>query len=189
MVYLACYRQHADWNMDQWVTVLFNDESSFSRDAESQRTFICREPGTGYLHSNVHEIENYGGKAQCSNFGGVCASEFILMDNNARPYRAPLLLNEFLESENIHRMDWPARFSDLNPIEQVLDSLGRQLPLAPYSSDLVPKDYHLFLALQNFKSDKNLESREDSENQLHEVFDNKSQDFYDRGNMKLPFKW
>ncbi|GFU19770.1 histone-lysine N-methyltransferase SETMAR [Trichonephila clavipes] len=31
----------------------------------------------------------------------------------------------------------------------------------PYSPDLVPRDYHLFLALQNFLSDKKLGSRED----------------------------
>ncbi|GFU38623.1 histone-lysine N-methyltransferase SETMAR [Trichonephila clavipes] len=34
----------------------------------------------------------------------------------------------------------------------------------PYSPDLAPSDYHLFLALQNFQSYKKLESREDCEN-------------------------
>ncbi|GFS99459.1 transposase [Trichonephila clavipes] len=34
----------------------------------------------------------------------------------------------------------------------------------PYSPDLAPSDYHLFLLLQNFLSDKILESREDCEN-------------------------
>ncbi|GFV66098.1 hypothetical protein TNCV_1649101 [Trichonephila clavipes] len=43
------------------------------------------------------------------------------MDNKARPHRA-LLVDEFLESEDIHRMDWPGRDSDLsnladNPVE------------------------------------------------------------------------
>ncbi|GFS87632.1 histone-lysine N-methyltransferase SETMAR [Trichonephila clavipes] len=33
----------------------------------------------------------------------------------------------------------------------------------PYSLDLAPSDYHLFLALQNFLSDKKLGSREDCE--------------------------
>ncbi|GFX27928.1 histone-lysine N-methyltransferase SETMAR [Trichonephila clavipes] len=34
----------------------------------------------------------------------------------------------------------------------------------PYSPDLAPNDYHLFLAFQNFKSDKKLGSREEYEN-------------------------
>ncbi|GFT51784.1 histone-lysine N-methyltransferase SETMAR [Trichonephila clavipes] len=34
----------------------------------------------------------------------------------------------------------------------------------PYSSDVAPRDYHIFLALKNFLSDKKLGSREDYEN-------------------------
>ncbi|GBM02755.1 hypothetical protein AVEN_40822-1 [Araneus ventricosus] len=48
------------------------------------------------------------------------------MDDNARPHRA-LLIDEFLESEDIRRMDWPARSPDLNPIEHVWDALGRAI--------------------------------------------------------------
>ncbi|GFW71882.1 putative transposable element [Trichonephila clavipes] len=55
-----------------------------------------------------------------------------------------------------------------------------------YSPDLAPSDYHLFLALQNFLSDKKLESREDCENRLLDVFANKGQDFYERGIMTTP---
>ncbi|GFW81933.1 transposable element Tc3 transposase [Trichonephila clavipes] len=34
---------------------------------------------------------------------------------------------QLLESEDIERMDWPARSPDLNPIEHVRDFLGRRL--------------------------------------------------------------
>ncbi|GFS66179.1 transposable element Tcb2 transposase [Trichonephila clavipes] len=37
-------------------------------------------------------------------FRGACGPEFILMDDNARPHRA-LLVDEFLKSEDIRRMD------------------------------------------------------------------------------------
>ncbi|GBN24069.1 hypothetical protein AVEN_27890-1 [Araneus ventricosus] len=41
-------------------------------------------------------------------FRGAVDPEFILMVDNAGPHRA-LLVNEFLESEDICRMDCPAR--------------------------------------------------------------------------------
>ncbi|GFT83890.1 histone-lysine N-methyltransferase SETMAR [Trichonephila clavipes] len=47
----------------------------------------------------------------------------------------------------------------------------------PYSPDLASNDSHLFLALQDFLSDKKLGSREDCKNQLLEFFANKGQDF------------
>ncbi|GFT75816.1 HTH_Tnp_Tc3_2 domain-containing protein [Trichonephila clavipes] len=40
--------------------VLFTDESRFSLNTDSHRAFIRREPGTGYLPSNVREIDNCG---------------------------------------------------------------------------------------------------------------------------------
>ncbi|GBN76633.1 hypothetical protein AVEN_218485-1 [Araneus ventricosus] len=60
-VHLASCKEHRDWSMDQWVTVLFTDESRFSLNTNSRRTFIWREPGTRYLSSNVCEIDHYGG--------------------------------------------------------------------------------------------------------------------------------
>ncbi|GFU22624.1 transposase [Trichonephila clavipes] len=59
----------------------------------------------------------------------------------------------------------------------------------PYSPDLTPSDDHVFLALQNFLSDKKLGSSEDCENRLLELYANKDQYFYDRGIIKLPLKW
>ncbi|GBL83507.1 hypothetical protein AVEN_53740-1 [Araneus ventricosus] len=147
--------------MDQWATILFTDESRFSLNTDSRRTFIWREPGTRYIPSNAHKIDHYGrgglmvwlgimldGRTplhvfeggtvtgvRCKDeilepyvrlFRGAVGPEFILMDDNARPHRA-LLVNEFLESEDIRRMDWPARFPEHNPIEQVGDALGRAI--------------------------------------------------------------
>ncbi|GFW68222.1 DDE_3 domain-containing protein [Trichonephila clavipes] len=60
-------------------------------------------------------------------FPGVhVAPEFILMDNNTRPHE-DLLIDEFLKSENIRRMDLPARSPDLNPIEHAWETLGRAI--------------------------------------------------------------
>ncbi|GFY11470.1 histone-lysine N-methyltransferase SETMAR [Trichonephila clavipes] len=43
----------------------------------------------------------------------------------------------------------------------------------PYSLDLVPSKYHLFLALQNLLSDKKLGSRKECENRIPEFFTRK----------------
>ncbi|GBN66331.1 hypothetical protein AVEN_161301-1 [Araneus ventricosus] len=44
-------------------------------------------------------------------FRDAVGPEFILMDYNERPHRT-LLVDELLESEDILRMDWPARSPD-----------------------------------------------------------------------------
>ncbi|GFX80736.1 transposable element Tc3 transposase [Trichonephila clavipes] len=38
-----------------------------------------------------------------------------------------LLIDDFLETENIQHMSWPANSPDLNPIEHASDMLGRQI--------------------------------------------------------------
>ncbi|GFV73867.1 transposable element Tcb2 transposase [Trichonephila clavipes] len=53
--------------------------------------------------------------------------DFILMDDNCRPHSANLV-EDFLFEEGIVRMEWPARSSDMNPIEHVWDALGRRVP-------------------------------------------------------------
>jgi hypothetical protein len=42
----------------------------------------------------------------------------MLMHDNARPHIAQIV-NEYLDAVEIHRMIWPARTPDLNPIEHV----------------------------------------------------------------------
>ncbi|XP_012524787.1 histone-lysine N-methyltransferase SETMAR-like [Monomorium pharaonis] len=50
---------------------------------------------------------------------------------------------------------------------QKLRQLGWEVLMhPPYSPNLAPSDYHLFLSLQNFFGDKKLSSREDCENLL-----------------------
>ncbi|GFU28802.1 transposable element Tc1 transposase [Trichonephila clavipes] len=57
-------------------------------------------------------------------FRGACDPQLVLMDDNARLHRA-LLVDEFLESQDIRRMDWAARSPYLNPIGYVWDALSR----------------------------------------------------------------
>ena len=57
-------------------------------------------------------------------FRGTVGLEFIFMDNNVRAHGA-LIIDEYLESEDIQRMAWPANSRDLNRIEHAWDALGR----------------------------------------------------------------
>ncbi|GFX07088.1 transposable element Tc3 transposase [Trichonephila clavipes] len=59
-------------------------------------------------------------------FRGAVGPDFIFRDDNAPCHRA-VLIDDFLETENIQRMPWPANSPYLNLIEHVRDVLGRQI--------------------------------------------------------------
>ncbi|KFM73940.1 Transposable element Tcb1 transposase, partial [Stegodyphus mimosarum] len=51
-------------------------------------------------------------------FRCAMGSQFVFMDDNARPHRANIV-SECLQSEDITRMNWPGFSPDLNPVEHV----------------------------------------------------------------------
>lgn len=51
---------------------------------------------------------------------------FLFMQDNARPHRARSV-EEFLNEQNIERIEWPARSPDLNPIEHIWDQLKKRI--------------------------------------------------------------
>ncbi|GFW43160.1 transposable element Tcb2 transposase [Trichonephila clavipes] len=62
----------------------------------------------------------------CVLFRDAMGLQFLFMDDNA-PCHRTVAAEQLLESEDIERMDWPARSPDLNPIEHVWDFLGTRL--------------------------------------------------------------
>jgi transposase len=59
-------------------------------------------------------------------FAPFIGNDSILMHDNARPHIAQIV-NEYLDTVEIHHMIWPARSPNLNPIEHVWDMVGRRV--------------------------------------------------------------
>ncbi|GFX51433.1 transposable element Tcb2 transposase [Trichonephila clavipes] len=59
-------------------------------------------------------------------FRSAFGPDFIFMDDNA-PCHRTVLIDDFLETENIQRISWLANSLDLNPIKHVWDILERKI--------------------------------------------------------------
>jgi histone-lysine N-methyltransferase SETMAR len=93
------------------------------------------------------------------------AREVFFLHDNARPHVA------MATKEKLTELGWTV------------------LPHPPYSPDLAPTDYHLFLSLANSLSNRNFNDESGLKHYIQTFFDSKSPDFYSSGIRKLPIKW
>ncbi|XP_065664430.1 histone-lysine N-methyltransferase SETMAR-like [Hydra vulgaris] len=89
----------------------------------------------------------------------------VFHQDNARPHTAKI------SRETLARLQWEI------------------LTHPPYSPDLAPSDYHLFLALDNHMRNQQFQKREDLENELIQFFSYQTQDFYKNGIYQLVSRW
>jgi hypothetical protein len=59
-------------------------------------------------------------------FASFIGDNFIFKHDNSRPYNVRIM-SEYLDEVGIVSMQWPARSQDLNPIENVWDTIGRRV--------------------------------------------------------------
>ena len=74
--------------------------------------------------------------------------------------------------------------------QQKIEQLGWEvLPHPPWSPDLAPSDYHLFLSLNNYLCNKHYEDFDELKSDLTAFFESKPGSFYRRGIELLPERW
>lgn len=98
---------------------------------------------------------------------GLFKGRPLLQQDNARPH-----VSEMTRNYIRHELGWEL------------------LPHPPYSPDIAPSDYHLFLSLKNFLRGKRFKNDDELQNCLGQYFASKmGTDFYERGLKKLPGRW
>ncbi|GFX79187.1 transposable element Tcb2 transposase [Trichonephila clavipes] len=140
-------REHHNWTEQDWVCVLFSDESRFSLSSDCRRQLIWRESGTAYRPENIQEKDRYptcsimvwagimiNGRTRLHVVANGTTTGQRYIDEVLLPHVHLFRGADCLDSEGIQRLVWPARSPDLNPIENVWDALGRQVAGRNYPS-------------------------------------------------------
>ncbi|GFW80378.1 transposable element Tcb1 transposase [Trichonephila clavipes] len=119
---LKWYREHGNWTVFDRRNVMFTDESRFALEPDGKRIRIWRYridlhifkrgfvTAVRYIDEVLEPIVRL--------YAAAVGPTFVLMDDYARPHR-PDIVDDYLESEEIARMAWPAYSPDLNPIENL----------------------------------------------------------------------
>ncbi|GFW07078.1 transposable element Tcb2 transposase [Trichonephila clavipes] len=115
-------REYHNWTEQDWACLLFSDESRFSLSSDCRRQLIWRESGTAYRPENIQEKDRY---PTCSIMvwagiminGRTCLHVVANGTMTGQRYIDEVLL------PHVRLFPW----CYLNPIENVWDTLGRQV--------------------------------------------------------------
>ena len=149
---LSWAREHVSWTRQQWASVLFTDESRFTRESDSGRVLIWREQSTRYHQSNTVERHSYrgggimvwagvslGGHTDLHVFQGGTVTGVRyrdeILDQYVRPYAGAIGNNFILQDDN-------ARSHRAAVVEEYLEGLGLERMEWPVRSpDLNPIEH------------------------------------------------
>lgn len=125
------------------------------------------KPGKTF-NSNVYcnHLDQVQAKIRGKEDAGEWNGPVMLLDDNAKPHRSIKS-----KSHVKNTLGW-------TPVEH-----------APYSPDVAPSDYHVFLSLKNFLRGRQFKSQQEIKDAMQGYFDSKEADFWDRGIRKLPERW
>jgi hypothetical protein len=118
-IHLTC--RHRLWRRGEWFQAVIKSEhdrygvglvlvcGGISGDGRTDLVVLNRAKLTDQRY--IYDIVD----KQVRLYAGAVGDHFILMGDNARPYRTRVV-KDYLSRESVERMDWPASSPDLNPI-------------------------------------------------------------------------
>lgn len=164
----------------QWLSPGEAGEKVPKRDIHGKKQMLCLywcmagplywellEPGQTF-NSDVYcrHMDNVQTVLDRMEAAGEWEGPVKLLQDNARPHKSRRSTHHVQETLGWEVLDHP-----------------------PYSPDVAPSDYHVFLSLKNFLRGRRFENQEAVKTGLREYFESKEPEFFARGIRKLPSRW
>ncbi|MBW0504325.1 hypothetical protein O181_044040, partial [Austropuccinia psidii MF-1] len=116
--------QHLNWTIEKWSRVIWTDESSFELGKQLTRTGVWRTPQEKYELESI-TINHQSGQSLLPFYdeliyAGMAENyDQLTLKEDGAPIHTAQVSSDWRQSNNIHKLQWPANSPDLNPIDNV----------------------------------------------------------------------